>query len=140
MNQRADTGDQQDEADRQRIDEEVSVRLQARDRNPGEQMIVDPAISTALADQVEEEDDGKHERRQGSSDTEVVAPFVGAPTADKQDERAEKGDADEQPGTREGTAGSGERRSLDAHGVLISTSADWHRRPKPTGGYGTRRR
>ena len=113
--------------------------LEARDRNPAEQMIVDPAISTALADQVEEEHDGKHERSQRRSDAEVVAPFVSAPTADKQDERAEKRDRDEQPGTREGTAGSGERHSLDAHGVLISTSADWRRRPMPTGGYGTRR-
>ena len=62
--QRADAGDQQYEADAQRIELQTEVDLQLGDGHPREQPLVDHPVMRGHAQQIDEELDAPTERRQ----------------------------------------------------------------------------
>ena len=120
--QRANPGDQQHETDRQRVNEQADVRLEAVDRNPGVHVQVLAACGATLAKQREERDQSVDKRRQRHQDAEYMPPLVGAPTAKQQDCRAEDREREQQPRVSE-HAGSGERRHRDKSPQYLSRFA-----------------
>ena len=93
--QRADPGDEQHETDRQLVDEQVHVHLQARHRDPGVQVHVLAAL--AGPEQGEERDHAVHERRHRHRDAEQVPPSVGTAAAHQQHHGAEQREGEQQP-------------------------------------------
>ena len=84
MDQRPDSGDQQHETDRQLVDLQAEVDVQATDRYPGEQVLEDGPGVAVPAEHLDQKCQADSERRQRGRAAQQVSPGVGAPTADQQ--------------------------------------------------------
>lgn len=88
MDERADSGDQQDERHRQLVELEGDVRLEALDGDPAEQVLAHLPVFGVLAEHVGEEDDTDDEGGGGQGRADPVADGVEAPAAAQQDGRS----------------------------------------------------
>jgi hypothetical protein len=116
VDQRADARDEQRHRDRERIDEERQIDLQAADRQPGEQALDVVAFLGGLRHEIEEHADGHSERGGGHQRGEVTGLRLAEATAEQQD--------DQEPGQRQGRD---EPDDIEHGGVSPSTRRD--RRP-----------
>jgi hypothetical protein len=96
VDERADAGDQQYERHRQLIELERHVGLEAADRDPAEQMLVQRPVFGVVAQHVGEEHEADHERGGGHDHAEPVARTVQPAPAAQQHGRADERRRDEQ--------------------------------------------
>src|SRR4051794_36148355 len=96
VDQRADTGDQQHEGHRERVDQQPELDVERPGRDEGEQVHADRAAVDV--GELDGADQGDQECDDHGGGAQQVAPAVGAPAAEQQHRGAGERQRDEQPG------------------------------------------
>ena len=149
VDQRPDAGDQQQEQRRQRVVEQVGADVQAAGLEPRAQVLADLTVVARRGRAARRTARGEHERADGSGACRAGGRTCRAVAASgppsSRITAPSSGQRDHQPEQGEHAVG---RRRVDhgdvavAAGVtnirfrLLSTSAGWRRRPRPSGGCG----
>ena len=105
VDQRADTGDEQHERQRQRVEAQPEVDVQAADGEPAEQRQLAGALVGGQREGVEEDQQADDERPGDGGDPEPVTPAVRAPPGEQQHDGAQSGQREQQPGQPGGAGG-----------------------------------
>ncbi len=152
MDERADTGDQEQEQGRERVVEQVHADVEATRPEPGVEVLADLALRLVAAEQADEQHQAEHERRRGRGRAEVVTPAVegllpalrvsGPPTSSTTapasgraiTSHSRENTPSAAPGSTTGMAPSSSPREHVCR--PLSTSAGWRRRPRPSDGSG----
>src|SRR6202011_3618676 len=96
-NERADAGDQQHEAHRQRVEQRAEVHLQTAHRYPGEPVDVQSALLAVAAQHVGEQHHTDRERAEHGGAPEQMAPAVAAPPGQQQHRGTKQWQRQQQP-------------------------------------------
>ena len=96
MDQGAHDGDEQDKHDRQLIELECEIDLEAACENPLVQILSDGARAGWQCHQLDQHHDGQHGRSGHGQHAKVWAPPIGASTAKEQDYCSRQGQRDQQ--------------------------------------------
>jgi hypothetical protein len=97
VDQRADPGDQQHEADRQRVELEPDIDPERADRDPGEQVQVPAVLRGRVAEHGGQRDHAVGERGDRHGGADQVPPAVGPLPAEQQDHRPGQRERQQQP-------------------------------------------
>ncbi|MPM58924.1 hypothetical protein SDC9_105759 [bioreactor metagenome] len=133
--QRSDPGHQQREENRQLVDQQGGLQIQAADADPVEHRHVHRPLVDRCTEHLDPQHRRDDERTQRAEYPEPMAPGVGGFAAEQQDRRHHQGYRDHQPGV--GEQPSGFHRDDDfqqTHHSPLSASAGSGRRPRPSGG------